>query len=212
MNPRKPLNPWQQFAQRFADANWGFAPTRVFAQSDRIGSFPAMGTAPHCYPFPSLWLSPIGVGPFFSAGRLGKTSPMGSGVLRNSAFVSEDVAVESAPRTTNNRGNKSCRKPSPFFFLLQPRLRAACKTRRRAALLAQLSARRSPTIRTPRCLTEPSLAALQALRLARSRARSAARNHLLTANPAAQTHTPATQGETPFGWLFHFAPLAVRPI
>lgn len=215
MNPRKPLILWQEYAERAQAPKTAFALGQGFQHDECIGDLGPSGPAFHCDPFPTTWLSPPGVEPFFSPSPRASVQDRRTFADRAAralfAFVSVGGAVEKRPITTTNRGKLSCGKSS-LFFLLQPRLQAACKTRQRAALLALSSAQQLRITKTPRSSTAPSLAALPALRLARSQARSAARNTILAVQPAAQDHTPAIQGANPLGWLFHFAPVTARPI
>jgi hypothetical protein len=215
MNPRKSLILWQEYAECAQAPKTAFALGQGFQHDECIGDLGPFGPAFHCDPFPINWLGPLGVEPFFSLPKprfwQTKRTFAEAAVWALFAFVSVGRALESLPITTNNRGKKSCGKSS-LFFLSQPRLQAACKTPARAVLLVPFLAQQSRTIRTPICWLAQPLAALQALRPVPSRARSAARNLFLTAQKAVKNLTPATQGETPFGWLFHFAPGSARPI
>lgn len=213
MNPRKPLSSWQLFAQGLGLVKSGFAPTRFSLHDGGVGGSSPCVPAPHCYPFPMTWPSPEGVGPFFvfprKLGRNARTVADLSGQVArghgNFAFASGDDALESCPRTTIIRGRHSCGNSS-LSFSSQSRLLAACKTPARVALLA-LSVALSLLMPPAAMFSMARLSAgLRALRLARSRARSAAEHHDLTAAVAGLTTKPATQGVTPLGWPFHFAP------
>lgn len=213
MNPRKPLFLWQLFAQAGAWVKTGFAPTRFCLQYEGIGSAGTPGSAPNCCPFPMIWPSPYGVGPLFSgpslqgsdgqfiAERAGHAAPLAA-IL---AFASAVARINSADITTNIRGTLSCGKLS-LFSSLQRRWPAACKTPAHAGLLAPLPGPWLPTQPMATLSTALSSAGLPALRLAPSRARSGADTFGLTAAAAGLSTTPATQGDHPFGWLFHFRP------
>lgn len=229
MNPRKPLSCWQFFAQALACAKTGFASTRV-GRHDQVMVEPAglaMGPAPvvghaihrvtHCDPFPNTWPSPFGVGPFLARGavglRFGRNSAhpagaaaRGHGIL---AFVLTACALESGDITTPFRGRPSCGKSSSFFSS-QRRLQAVFKTvaamqpsapwavRRLAHLWRMLPAVAKPKV--------PSLARSLAASLVAYRACRPADNGFLTARAGVCTITPATHGDIPRGWSFHFRP------
>lgn len=221
MNPRKPLSYWQFFAQALACAKTGFASTRVGLHDEGLVEPAGLAFGPadlardviHCDPFPNTWPSPFGVGPLLARGTVGL--PFG----RNSAhragapapdngilpFVSMAHAVESGDIKTPYRGTLSCRNSS-FFFSLQRRSRAVCKTPAHAGLRVQLLALLSQT--RPAAILPPalSLAALPALLLARFPARSAADHIDLTAQAEGFATKPATHGDIPRGWPFHFRP------
>lgn len=213
MNPRKPLSSWQLFAQGPGLAKSGFAPTRFSLHDGEVGGSSPCVPAPHCYPLHTTWPSPEGVGPFFVFPRkldrnartvadLSGKAPRGHG---NFAFASGVDALESRSRTTIIRGRHSCGNSS-LSFSSPSRWPAACKTPARVALPAwslALSLLMPPTAMSS---TARLSAGLRALRLARSRVRSAAELHDLTAAAAGLTTKPATQRVTPLGWPFHFAP------
>lgn len=215
MIPRKPLFPWQHFAQLRAVANSGFAPTHLVLQDECIGSSGPIGSAPHCYPFPFFWLSPFGVGPLFSAPTAGgldrrafaKGCRGQGGKGRKVSFAHQDEALDSGFITTSSRGKISCANSS-LFSSSQRRLRPVCKTPARARLRAPLSARPSPIRPTKTWSPVPRLAALQALPAAPFRARSAANGCDLTANAAGLTTTLATHGAFPVGGFFISRPWA----
>ena len=217
MNPRKPLCCWQFFAQALACAKSAFAPTRAELQDKVLVDPVALAFGPrhmtHCDPFPMNWPSPVGVGPLFVRGPVGLqfgrnsahwagASARGHGIL---PFVSMACALESGDITTPFRGRPSCRNSS-FFFSSQRRLRAVCKTQVHAGLQGLSLARPLP-MRRMRTLSQarPS-AGLQALRPAPFRARLVADQIDLTARTAVITITPATHGDIPRGWSFHFRP------
>lgn len=217
MNPRKPLCCWQFFAQALACAKSAFATTRAGLQDKVLVDPVALAFGPrhmtHCDPFPMNWPSPVGVGPLFVLGpvdlRFGRNSAhragapaRGHGIL---PFVSMACALESGDITTPFRGRPSCRNSS-LFFSSQRRLRAVCKTRVHAGLQGLSLARLSQTRPAAILPTALSLAALPALLLAPFRARSAADQIDLTARTAVITITPATHGDIPRGWPFHFRP------
>ena len=167
MNPRKPLASWQEFAQGFGRAQFGFAMwaglrndvnvpgnahiSRVFGQD--------------CYPFPSPWPDPLRVRSFFSGRSAALRRVVAVGVkVSFFQFASALVAVESAGRTTTKRGSSKCRNRLSLSPFLPCRWLAACKTRRRARLPARLGVRPLPTLpTTTRSLARLSVA-LRALR------------------------------------------------
>ena len=213
MNPRKPLTCWQLFAQGPGLAKSGFAPTRFSLHDEGVGGTRPCVSAPHCDPFPTTWPSPSGVGPLFvSSRKRGRHARTVADLMGHAsrghgdfAFASGADPLESCPRTTIIRGKHTCGNSS-LSFSSQSRLLAACKTPARVALLA-LSVALSLLMPPAAMFSMARLSAgLRALRLARSRARSAAEHHDLTAAAAGLTTKPATQGVTPLGWSFHFAP------
>ena len=217
MNPRKPLCCWQFFAQALACAKSAFATTRAGLQDKVLVDPVALAFGPrhmtHCDPFPMNWPSPVGVGPLFVRGPVGLrfgrnsahragASARGHGIL---PFVSMACALESGDITTPFRGRPSCRNSS-FFFSSQRRLRAVCKTQVHAGLQGLSLARPLPMRRMRTLSQARPLAGLQALRLAPFRARLVADQIDLTAQKAVTTITPATHGDIPRGWPFHFRP------
>jgi len=67
MFPRKALSFRQEFAQPLRAAETGFARAAALRHADpvaRLACDPAMAHQ-DCYPFPSNWPDPHGVGPFF---------------------------------------------------------------------------------------------------------------------------------------------------
>lgn len=217
MNPRKPLCCWQFFAQALACAKSAFAPTRAGLQDKVLVDPVALAFGPrhmtHCDPFPMNWPSPVGVGPLFVRGPVGLrfgrnsahragASARGHGIL---PFVSMACTLESGDITTPFRGRPSCRNSS-FFFSSQRRLRAVCKTQVHAGLQGLSLARPLPMRRMRTLSQARPLAGLQALRLAPFRARLVADQIDLTAQKAVTTITPATHGDIPRGWPFHFRP------
>ncbi|MEN9851614.1 MAG: hypothetical protein RL128_1777 [Pseudomonadota bacterium] len=217
MNPRKPLCCWQFFAQALACAKSAFAPTRAGLQDKVLVDPVALAFGPrhmtHCDPFPMNWPSPVGVGPLFVRGPVGLrfgrnsahragASARGHGIL---PFVSMACALESGDITTPFRGRPSCRNSS-FFFSSQRRLRAVCKTQVHAGLQGLSLARPLPMRRMRTLSQARPLAGLQALRPAPFRARLVADQIDLTAQKAVITITPATHGDIPRGWPFHFRP------
>lgn len=217
MNPRKPLCCWQFFAQALACAKSAFAPTRAGLQDKVLVDPVALAFGPrhmtHCDPFPMNWPSPVGVGPLFVRGPVGLrfgrnsahragASARGHGIL---PFVSMACALESGDITTPFRGRPSCRNSS-FFFSSQRRLRAVCKTQVHAGLQGLSLARPLPMRRMRTLSQARPLAGLQALRPAPFRARLVADQIDLTAHTAVITITPATHGDIPRGWPFHFRP------
>lgn len=217
MNPRKPLCCWQFFAQALACAKSAFAPTRAELQDKVLVDPVALAFGPrhmtHCDPFPMNWPSPVGVGPLFVRGPVGLrfgrnsahragASARGHGIL---PFVSMACALESGDITTPFRGRPSCRNSS-FFFSSQRRLRAVCKTPAHAGLQGLSLARPLPMRRMRTLSQARPLAGLQALRPAPFRARLVADQIDLTAHTAVTTITPATHGDIPRGWSFHFRP------
>ena len=217
MNPRKPLCCWQFFAQALACAKSAFAPTRAGLQDKVLVDPVALAFGPrhmtHCDPFPMNWPSPVGVGPLFVRGPVGLrfgrnsahragASARGHGIL---PFVSMACALESGDITTPFRGRPSCRNSS-FFFSSQRRLRAVCKTQVHAGLQGLSLARPLPMRRMRTLSQARPLAGLQALRPAPFRARLVADQIDLTAQKAVITITPATHGDIPRGWSFHFRP------
>ena len=227
MNPRKPLSYWQFFAQGPALAKMGFAWRGVVSHDGAIDDLSGLGlglgqnpavSAP-CDPFQKTWPVPFGGGSFFyaafravaglaGAGRSLAHEAGTGGLGHDFAFVSEVGGVESAPITKTLRGTRSCGNSSPFFLLPRPWL-AACKTPVRAGWRVPSLARPLPTTKTPRSSMVRSSADLPVLRLARFPARWVARKLStsdLTAKAAGQTTKPATHGDAPRGWLFHFRP------
>ena len=217
MNPRKPLCCWQFFAQALACAKSAFAPTRAGLQDKVLVDPVALAFGPrhmtHCDPFPMNWPSPVGVGPLFVRGPVGLrfgrnsahragASARGHGIL---PFVSMACALESGDITTPFRGRPSCRNSS-LFFSSQRRLRAVCKTQVHAGLQGLSLARPLPMRRMRTLSQARPLAGLQALRPAPFRARLVADQIDLTARTAVITITPATHGDIPRGWSFHFRP------
>ena len=217
MNPRKPLCCWQFFAQALACAKSAFAPTRAGLQDKVLVDPVALAFGPrhmtHCDPFPMNWPSPVGVGPLFVRGPVGLrfgrnsahragASARGHGIL---PFVSMACALESGDITTPFRGRPSCRNSS-LFFSSQRRSRAVCKTQVHAGLQGLSLARPLPMRRMRTLSQARPLAGLQALRPAPFRARLVADQIDLTARTAVITITPATHGDIPRGWSFHFRP------
>lgn len=215
MFPRKPLFHRQQFAQGPARAKSGFAPTQAGMQDGLIGSSDRLASAPHCYPFPIIWLSPAGVEPFFSAASASSAArqSLATCALKavsspaDGAFTPLDDALHSGFITTSTRGKTSCGKSS-LFSLSQPRLRAACKTPARALLRAPWSARLSRTPPTKTWSPVPHLAVLPGRPPARFRAQSAADTSGLTASAAKAGTKLATHGAFPVGGFSFPAPVA----
>ena len=221
MFPRKPLFLWQQFAQGLGRAKTGFAPTRLFSQGgghdDRCSGPCGRGLEPHCDPFPLIWLSPLGVGPFFCDAAISPVPKArnGRGFADDTkhfgdnglffAFPDGHDALDSGAITTSNRGKLSCGNLS-LSFLLQRRLPAACKTPARAPWLVRSPARSLQMRPTAMSRMAPSLAVWPVSRPAPSRARSAANFSDLTVKPAGRSTTSTTQGAFPFGWFFHISP------
>jgi len=221
MNPRKPLCCWQFFAQALACAKSGFASTRVGLHDERLAMPEGLAFGPadlarhviHCDPFPNTWPSPFGVGPLFVRRTVGlqfgrnSAHPDGAAARDNGIlpFISMVRALKFGDITTPFRGTTSCGNSS-LFFSSQRRSRAVCKTQARAGLRAPSLARRLPTPRMKTLSQALPLAGLLALRLAPFRARSAADQIDLTARAAVCTITPATHGDIPRGWSFHFRP------
>lgn len=135
MFPRKPFCLWQSFAQDLCVAKSGFASTRSARQDGEIGRSGARATAPHCYPFPIIWPSPAGVGPFFSGARRAWSDRQGSAAQGrgrglsgwNSPFADSADGLLLPHITTMIRGLVSCGNLSQFFSS-QPRLRPVCRT------------------------------------------------------------------------------------
>lgn len=152
MNPRKVFGLWQQVAHR---KNRPYSP---FAIQQNLGDpWDAPGFLPQgfsfgqdCYPFPSPWSGPTLAGPFLTKpdGAFGHSCAIC--VMR--CFFWFDflrTAVESGIITTNNRGRKtSCGKSFFLWRFFQPLLRAVCKTRHRAALLALRRVQHLPILPT----------------------------------------------------------------
>lgn len=217
MIPRKPLLSWQLFAQTFAAANSGFAPTHFLSHNGFVGGDLAgascSGAAPHCDPFPKNSLSPVGVERLFhgvdgavsDAREIAETVADGATVGGNFPFVSMFDAVGLRDKTPPTRGKISCASSS-FFFLSQPRLPAVCKTPVRARSSALLPVRPLRTQPMKTWLQARPLAALQALQPAPFPARWAADPIDLTAFAAGLSTKPAIHGANPHGWLFHFRP------
>ena len=215
MNPRKPLCCWQFFAQALACAKSAFAPTRAELQDKVLVDPVALAFGPrhmtHCDPFPMNWPSPVGVGPLFVRGpvglRFGRNSAhragapaRGHGIL---PFVSMACALESGDITTPFRGRPSCGNSS-LFFSSQRRSRAVCKTLCHAALPEAFLAPLLLTQLTRTWWLGLPLELGSVLAHACLGVRSAAIN--LTAHTAVITITPATHGDIPRGWPFHFRP------
>lgn len=136
MIPRKSPCLWQSFAQGLRVAKSGFAPTHCALQDMSIGSFGGFASAPHCYPFPSIWLGPRRVEPLFSAPLRGHedrqafASQAGgrAGQGRNFSFAVHGDALNSGCITTTCRGVTSCGNSS-FFFSSLPPLPPVCRIR-----------------------------------------------------------------------------------
>ena len=215
MNPRKPLNHWQLFAQPRAAAISGFAPTHFDRQDGLVGSSGPCGSAPHCYPFPFFWLSPFGVGPLFSApfarGRdrraFANAEPGQCGHGPKTSFAHPDAALVSEFITTSTRGVTSCGNSS-LYSSSQPRLRPACRTPARAQSRVPLLARPLPIRPTKTWLPVPRLAGLPVLPAAPFPARSAADCRDLIASATGHPTTLATHGAFPVGGFSFPAPVA----
>lgn len=219
MFPRKPLCLWQSFAQGPWVAKSGFAPTRSARQDGEIGRFGARATAPHCYPFPIIWPSPAGVGPFFfdvcrvQPDRQGSAAQGQGGGLSdwNSPFVDSAGALLLSHITTMIRGLVSCGNLSQFFSS-QPRSRPVCKTPGALPPSALLAGQRpGHWLRM-----QPGAARPKARLLARSSAacpavspacRLAEPADLTAAAGRIAQHSGHPWG-TPRGWPFHFPPMA----
>lgn len=136
MFPRKSPCLWQSFAQGLRIAKSGFAPTHCALQDMAVGSYGALATAPHCYPFPSVWLSPAGVEPLFSVLQRGhedrqafaSQAGLRAGLCRNFSSVAHGDALNSGCITTTCRGVTSCGNSS-FFFSSLPPLPPVCRIR-----------------------------------------------------------------------------------
>lgn len=205
MNPRKPLASWQEFAQGFGRAQFGFAMwaglrndvnvpgnahiSRVFGQD--------------CYPFPSPWPDPLRVGSFFSGRSAALRRVVAVGVkVSFFQFASALVAVESAGRTTTKRGSSKCRNRLSLSPFLPCRWLAACKTPPRVGLLALLRARLLPTSPTTTLSPARSLVVLPALQPAASIWACRPATDLIAAN-AAHASLTASRG-TPSAGRLHF--------
>ena len=211
MNPRKPLASWQQFAQAFGRAEFGFAPSAGLRNDAFVlGALPApQCLGQDCYPFPTLWPDSYGVRPFFVSGAAPLWRLVASCArVRFFGFASLLETVESAHRTTTKRGSSICGNLS-FFLPFSPcRWLAACKTRRRAgwqALRRALQSLMSPTTTRSPAL---SLAALQALQPAASTSACRPATDLIAAN-AANAMT-ASRGDAPAGRFVLCIPARMR--
>ncbi len=219
MFPRNLPCLWQSFAQGPRAAKSGFAPTRSSRQDGGIGRTGARAPAPHCYPFPTIWPSPAGVGPlFFHAcrpwpDRQGSAAqgPEGGFCGCNSPFADSADALLLPHITTMIRGLVSCGNLSQFF-LSQPRFRPACRTPAAmppsapwAVLRRARLSRMQPAAARPRArsLVRSSVACPAA-----SRACRPAEPFDLTAAAAGLNTIPAIHGASPRGWPFHFPPMA----
>lgn len=221
MNPRKPLSCWQFFAQGASFAKTRFASTRAGLHDVVLVDPVALAFGPrhmtHCDPFPMNWPSPAGVGPFFARRSLGLQFGRNSAHLAGVAardngilpFISMVRALEFGDITTPYRGRPSCGKSS-LFFSSQHRSQAVCKTVAAMQPSAPWVVRRLvhlwrmlPAVAKPKV---PSLVRSLAASLVACRACRPADNAVLTARAAAITITPATHGDIPRGWSFHFRP------
>lgn len=205
MNPRKPLASWQEFAQGFGPAQFGFAmwaglrndmAVPVAAHISR-----AFGQA--CYPFPSPWPDPLRVRSFFS-GRSAALRRVVAVCVKGSffQFASALVAVESAGRATTKRGSSKCRNRLSLSPFSPCRWLAACKTLRRVGLLALRLVRLLPTLPTTTLSLARSLVALPALQPAASIWACRPATDLIAA-PAAHASLTASRGIASAGRL-HF--------
>ena len=218
MFPRKPLFCRREIAQAICAEKTGFASTRFSLQDGHSGSRSGCGLASQCDPFPSIWLSPAGVEPFFCAScasfaatghRRGfaRRGHSARAQGRNDSFAHQNGAVDSRIITTISRGTLSCGKSSLFFSSQRP-LPAACRTPVRARLQAL-----SPVLPLPMQLTRTWLrarpsAVLPVRQPAPFRARSAADETTLTAAAAGLSQIPATHGAFPVGGFFISRPTA----
>lgn len=219
MFPRNSLCLWQSFAQGPRAAKSGFASTRSSRQDGEIGRMDARVPAPHCDPFPIIWPSPAGVGPFFSgpsrvpSDRQGSAAQgRGRGVSdRNSPFAVSADALLLPNITTMIRGLVSCGNLSQFF-LSQPRSRPVCRTPGAMQPCAPLAVQRpghwlrmQPGAARPKArLSVRSSVACPAASPACRPAEPAD----LTAAAAGSHHILATHGAFPVGGLFISRPMA----
>jgi len=207
MNPRKPLATWQQFAQAFGRAEFGFALVAGLRDDLLVlGAKPApQRPVQDCYPFPTLWPDSFGVRPFFGAGGLPVWRLVASCVrARFFGFASLRETVDSAQRTTIKRGSSKCGNPlflSPFSPC---RWLAVCKTRLRAGWQVLRLALQSLMSLTTMPSPALSLAALQALQPAASIWACRPATDLIAAN-AAYAMT-ASRGAPPAGRFVLCAP------
>ncbi len=217
MFPRKSPCLWQSFAQGPWAAKSGFASTHSSRQDDGIGRSGARATAPHCYPFPIIWPSPAGVGPFFSGPSRASSDRQGSaaqgrGMARstcNSPFADSADGLLLSHITTMIRGLVSCGNLL-HFFSSRPRLRDACRIRVAMQPSAPLAVQRpghwlrmQPGAARPkgRSLVRSSVACPAASPVCRPAERTD-----LTAAAAGSHHILATHGAIPVGGLFIFRP------
>jgi len=205
MNPRKPLASWQEFAQGFRPAQFGFA-MRAGLRNDALVPVAAhilraFGQA--CYPFPSPWPDPLRVRSFFS-GRSAALRRVVAVCVNDSffRFASALVAVESAGRTTTKRGSSKCRNRLSLSLFSPCRWLAACKTPPRVGLLALPLVPPLPTLPTTTRSPARLSVALRALQPAASIWACRPATDLIAAN-AAHASLTASRG-TPSAGRLHF--------
>jgi hypothetical protein len=159
MNPRKPLASWQEFAQGFGPAQFGFAMRAGLRNDMNVPGNAHISRVfgQDCYPFPSPWPDPLRVRSFFSDRSAALRRVVAVCVnSRFFQFASALVAVESAGRTTTKRGSSKCRNRLSLSPFSPCRWLAACRTPRRVGLRALPLVPPLPTLLT----TTPSLARL----------------------------------------------------
>lgn len=155
MNLPTPLMFWHGFAHGAAVVCTAFAMGAMARHCRCAGQWQSgHGTrSQRCYPSTSLRSGPSQAGPILMRGSADDCV----GHYRN-CFQIRDVAVESAPITTNQRGSIPCAsRLSSSLFSLRP-WPAACRTRRRAAWQVRQLARLSPMHWTKTCWLAPRLA------------------------------------------------------
>jgi len=158
MKTPTPRTLWQAFAQGGSGVLNAFAMTlrahHCFCAGRRQLPY---GLRNHCcYPSPSLRSGPSQAGPTLSR-RAGADCVSR---IRN-CFESRVISVESAAITTNQRGSIPCASRLSFSPFFQCHWLAACRTRHRAALLAQRPVRSSPMPPRVTSSPAPSLAVLR---------------------------------------------------
>ena len=152
MFPRKGWPRWQQVAHQVDRPDSGFAIAQALGNSIRVADALRVckDCGQDCYPFPSPWSGPAGVGPFFR--KLLRAIGHSRAICVRGCFLWFDfaeLAVESASITTNNRGRiKTCVKRSSFLRFLQLRWLAVCKTRPAVALPGRLPVPHLPILPT----------------------------------------------------------------
>ena len=204
MNPRESLASWQESAQGFGPAQIGFA-MRTGLRNDAglpVAAHISRACGQACYPFPSPWPGPLRVRSFFSDGSSAQRRVVA--VCVNDSFfrfASALVAVKSAGRTTTKRGSSKCRNRLSLSPFSPCRWLAACKTPRRAGLLALLRVRPLPTSLTTTQSPARSSVVLPALQPAASIWACRPATDLIAAN-AAHASLTASRGTPSAGRLY----------